>query len=186
MPIVLVDMDGPLADFDAEVLSRLRTKYPDMTLLSTRKHFYISDDYPQHSQLVRSISDEQGFFESLPLAADALYGWQRIIDLGYHPRICSAPMKSNPFSMTEKINWLKREFVPIFGKYVVEEAIISSDKHLHDGIVLIDDRSELIGSKQATWKHIVFDAEYNHDSKQPRLYGWSDKNLPNLLKSANK
>jgi 5'-nucleotidase len=184
-PIVLIDMDGPLADFDSEVISRLKARYPNSPLLTTRKNFYISDDYPEHSLLVRAISDEKGFFESLPLADNALEGWQKVIDLGYHPQICSAPMRSNPFSNIEKLNWISKNLVPVFGQSIVDEAIITSDKHECEGIVLIDDRSELKDYQKATWQHIVFDAPYNKDSKQPRLYGWLDDNLANLLKTAN-
>jgi len=184
--IVLIDMDGPLADFDGEVISRLKTRYPNIPILSTRKNFYISDDYPKHSLLLRSISDEKGFFESLPLADNALEGWQRVIDLGYHPIICSAPMRSNPFSNIEKLNWISKNLVPFFGQSVVDEAIITPDKHESEGIVLIDDRSELKDYKKAMWQHIVFDEPYNQDSKQPRLYGWLDNNLANLLKTASR
>jgi 5'(3')-deoxyribonucleotidase len=182
-PIVLVDMDGVLADFDKEVVNRLVSRYPDIPILKTRHNFYISDDYPNHSLILRTISDEKGFFESLPLAKDALEGWQRLLDLGYHPIICSAPMQSNPRSKIEKLSWLEKHFVPIFGKDIVREAIITSDKHLHDGIALIDDRPEFIDAERARWGHILFSHPYNqHIASELRLYGWHDKNLPNILK----
>jgi 5'-nucleotidase len=183
-PTVLIDMDGPLAGFDAEILSRLKTQYPKIPLLTTRNNSYISDDYPEHSLLVRSISDEKGFFESLPLIDNALEGWQKVIDLGYHPRICSSPLGSNPFSTAEKLEWIRKNLVPVFGQYVLDEAIITTDKYKSVGIVLIDDSPELKNYKQAVWQHIVFDEPYNQDSKQPRLYGWLDKNLPNLLNNS--
>jgi 5'-nucleotidase len=184
-PTVLIDMDGVLADFDQEVINRLMIRYPHIPILKQRQNFYISDDYPEHSLLLREISDEQGFFSSLPLMENALHGWQRIIDLGYHPMICSAPMKSNPYSKSEKLEWLTNYFVPTFGQYVVDQAIITSDKHLHEGVVLIDDRPIMYGADEASWKHIIFDHPYNRSSlEQPRQYGWLDDNLPNLLKAA--
>jgi 5'(3')-deoxyribonucleotidase len=184
-PIALIDMDGPLADFDAEVVNRLSIRRPDIPILKTRHNFYISDDYPEHSLLLREISDEEGFFESLPLAAYALEGFQRVIDLGYHPRICSKPMRSNPYSKIEKLKWLEREFVPIFGEYVVKEAIITPNKHEQEGVALIDDAPAIPKSEEALYgEHIVFDMEYNQASEQPRLYGWLDDNLAALLEAA--
>ncbi|HUY53140.1 MAG TPA: hypothetical protein VMV24_01015 [Candidatus Dormibacteraeota bacterium] len=186
-PTVLVDMDGVIADFDMEVKLRLQDRHPEILIKETRKNFYISDDYPEHSLLVRSISDEQGFFETLPLVEHALEGWQRIIDLGYHPIICSSPLGTNPYSKFEKINWLKQHFAPIFGQWVIDQAIITSDKHLFKGVALIDDRPVMKNSDLATWKHILFDQEYNRsDTDHARLRGWLDDALPELLEVASK
>jgi 5'-nucleotidase len=187
VPNVLVDMDGVLADFDGQVINVLRNEYPDIPIKDVRTHFYISDDYPEHALLIREISDRQGFFESLPLLEEALEGWQRIINLGYHPRVCSAPMISNPYSNVEKISWLEEYFVPVFGKYVVDEAIINSEKYLYDGIAIIDDRPKLKGSEEASWMHILYDQPYNRAiSEHSRIVGLLDNNLPRLLEIAKK
>lgn len=147
-------------------------------------NFYIADDYGEHAQLLRDIADQAGFFESLPLGIDALTGWQRLIDLGYHPQICSSPKLTNPYSEQEKLRWLRRHFVPHFGDWVADEAIITRDKHLFDGIALIDDRPEVRNSTEAAWQHIIFDKPYNQRSAAPRLRGWLDDQLPSLLESA--
>ena len=178
---VLIDMDGVLANFDSEVLNRIQKQYPHIPILSARSNFYIADDYPEHKELVREISDQPGFFESLPLVDSALEGWQRIIDLGYNPRICSSPISSNPNSEREKRLWIEHHFVPFFGSYVVEQAIITKNKHLYEGRALIDDRPEVRDSDKASWKHIVFDQLYNKHIERPRLYGWRDNKLPELL-----
>ena len=46
--IILIDQDGPLADFEKEFLKRWRKKYPNefFVPLKKRKNFYIRDDYP--------------------------------------------------------------------------------------------------------------------------------------------
>jgi 5'-nucleotidase len=182
---VLVDMDGVLADFDTEVLARMKERYPHIPQLPTRENFYVADDYPEHSELVRGLSNEQGFFDNFPVADGALEGWQRMIDLGYDPRICSSPITTNPHSTPEKLNWLNRHFAPVFGAYVVRRAIITRDKHLHDGIALIDDRPEVAHADEASWKHIVFDMSYNQSTvTELRLHGWHDDRLPDLLEMA--
>jgi len=71
--VVLVDMDGVLANFDAEVLRQLRLRLPDLPLVP-RKNFFIAEGYPQYSDLVRGIMYERGFFRRLELVANALQG----------------------------------------------------------------------------------------------------------------
>ena len=184
LPVVLVDMDGVLANFDSEIIARLKSRHPNIPILNNRINHYISSDYEEHEELVKSLCDEPGLFESLPLIDHALEGWQRIIDLGYHPRICSTPLGTNPNSKAEKYIWLRQNFVPVFGEWVVDQAIITQDKHLYDGIALIDDRPEIEENESAIWKHIIYDQPYNKDVKKPRLKGWLDAALPDLLKEA--
>jgi 5'-nucleotidase len=183
-PVVLVDMDGVLADFDQELIERLHARHPAVPRIITRANFYVSDDYAEHADLVRSISNEAGFFDSLPMIEGALEGWQRILESGYHPRICSSPIRTNPYSKSEKLGWLEQHFAPVFGRLVVDEAIITSHKEEHSGIALVDDRPELANADRAPWQHIVFDTPYNRHVQQPRLYGWRDSNLLQLLQAA--
>jgi 5'-nucleotidase len=179
--IVLIDMDGVLADFDAEILRRLAERYSHIPLRATRTNFYIAEDYTEHQALVRALSDEKGFFDSLGLVENAIEGWQRIIDLGYHPRVCSSPMRTNPYSKIEKLRWLDRHFAPTFGEKVVDEAIITNSKYLQAGMALIDDRPRLKNFDRATWVHIIFDRSYNQHAPGPRLNGWLDSRLPIIL-----
>ena len=183
--IVLTDMDGVLADFDGEVLKRLKEQYPHIPILGERRNFYVSDDYPEHTTILRQISDEPGFFESLPFIENAVEGWEKLIKLGYDPVICSSPMLSNPYSGPEKLIWLRERFVPIFGRQAVERAIITREKYLFNGIAIIDDKPEMTKVEQTKWTHIIFDQPYNRDKPGLRLKGWLDSNLPEILEEAS-
>lgn len=183
-PTVLVDMDGVLADFDKELLDRIAVRHPQIALLHQRNNFYVAEDYPEHFELVRAMSDEKGFFAALPVAEGAIHGWEQIVEHGYAPRICSAPITTNPHTKTEKLAWLEEHFVPVFGGKIIDQAIISTDKEEHDGIALIEDRPQVKNAELASWQHIVFDKSYNRHVVQPRLYGWNDANLLTLLKAA--
>ena len=146
--VVLVDMDGVLADFDAAVLKQLSPGVERRV----RKNFYLADDYPRHVAEVDSITSHPEFFLNLPLVEKAIVGWQRLIDAGYQPRICTAPLSRNSQSAQQKLAWLRRHFVPRFGERVVTDAIIDKEKYRYDGLALIDDRPEVdTNNGQATW-----------------------------------
>jgi 5'-nucleotidase len=181
-PIVLVDMDGVLADFDAGIESQLIGNTLITEPFSNRTSFYIRDTYPEHQAIIESIHNGAGFFRNLPLIEGALDGWQRLLDAGYEPRICSSPLVSSLRCREEKLEWLEQHFVPRFGPSVVENALITSDKYSCEGIALIDDKPDIRRMDEAVWQHIVFDHSYNQTAKSKlRLYGWNDPNLEKLL-----
>lgn len=179
---VLVDMDGVLADFDGLVLERL----PRSIARVARMNFYIAQDYPEHNERVREITSHPDFFRQLPVIDGALDGWEKMLDLGYDPRICSAPLSENKFSVEGKLSWLREIFVPKFGEQVVRRAIIDKQKYKYHGRVLIDDRPQVdTGGGLATWRHVVFDKPYNENSTADfRLMHWYDNELEPILKKA--
>jgi len=179
---VLVDMDGVLADFDSQVLHTMTQRHPEIPIRSVRENFQISDDYPAHFKIVSAISDAKGFFELLQPVENAIDGWRRLISLGYHPRVCSSPMKANPGSADEKLRWLAKHFAPVVGNSIVDEALITNDKYLADGRVLIDDRPQIKNYERAKWTHLIFDQPFNRHVQGPRLHGWLDEGLPTILR----
>lgn len=174
--IVYVDMDGVLANFDAYSVIDL----PEGVARNGARSFYTEDNYaPEYKKIINARQNDPAFFTDLPVIDGAIEGFGRIIDAGYHPRILSAPLSSNPMSEAGKKEWLKKHLVPVYGDWVVDEAIIDRQKHMHDGLVLIDDRSEVVRpSESSTWEHIVFDDHHNQFSRAAfRLMGWRDENL---------
>jgi 5'(3')-deoxyribonucleotidase len=147
-------------------------------------NFYASQAYPgEYQSELRAISNAEHFFARLPVIPDAIEGWQRIIDEGFQPQICSSPIKSNPYSKREKLGWLEEHLAPVFGSWVVETAIITSDKFHHNGAALIDDRPTLPHADIARWYHVLFDRPCNrYVETDLRLMNWSDPNLGSILR----
>lgn len=182
---VLVDMDGPLADFESPSNDIIRANFPDLPIVSRRREFYFKDTYKDYPEVVNMVEAEcrrPGFVESFPLVDGAIRGWQRILEAGYVPRICSSPLENHPTSITEKIDWLETYLVPVFGAWVVDTAIFDRDKSGYDAVAIIDDRPSLRNAKKAVWRHIVFDRSYNEAVETDfRIKNWHDPMLEAML-----
>lgn len=182
---ILVDMDNVLADFDQGVSGLLQRDYPNIPLPAPRRDFYYDHDVaPEHRDAVKEIQNREGFFAGLQLTPWAVNGLQRIINYGYTPQICTAAMDSNPTCEAEKAEWVERYLSPSFS-FLASTMIIDHDKHLYDGLALIDDKPGIPNAAQATWTQIVFSQPYNKHLTTPhRLESWMDKSLPKKLKLA--
>lgn len=183
--IVNVDMDGVLAYYEGYAVIDL----PEEHRYVEMKSFYVIDNYPEeYHELIKARQNHPDFYKELPIMQGALQGLKRIVDAGYRPRILSAPPSNNPYAKDGKLHWISENLVPVLGQWVRDEAVIDRNKHAYDGLVLIDDRSEVVRpGEAATWEHVVFDSPHNQLSKAAfRLYGWNDPNLEAILDEAYK
>jgi len=182
---VLVDMDGVLADFEEPNNAILRTHFPDIPLIVERPNFYYAETYQHHADVGSKLYRENrrpGFFLEFPIIDQALQGWQRILDAGFTPRVCSSPLENHATVIAEKKAWLEELFVPEFGAWVVDTAIFDRDKSGYHAFAMIDDRPTLRNSDRAVWQHIVFSKSYNADIETDyRLNGWNDPALEAIL-----
>lgn len=173
--IVNVDMDSTLFDFEHPIkqeLARLGIAYADPTL-----DFYISKRYsdPAIVALIESVHNSEGFFLNLPPIAGSIEAWHAMEELGYHPRINSKPLSSNPYCREEKLASIDYHLGPV----AADEAYLGSNKEEEPGIALFDDRPGMSDGK--TWKRIIYTQPWNAHEDDWRLKSWQDPALPELL-----
>lgn len=154
--VILVDMDGVLADFDGHIAKVWQRKHPDIPFIDirTRKTFYVDSSMPKkYRGLVAEIYLEKGFFLNLPPIPGGWQALEEIAKAGHTVKICTAPLLEYHNCIPEKLAWIEKHL----GFSYVEKTILARDKTLVRGHILIDDKPEVTGELTPEWEHIVFD-----------------------------
>ena len=171
--LVLVDMDGVLADFEGHLMDTWRARYPGLFDLprEERRTFYLSRQFPteQRGKLFQ-IMYSSGFFAALPPIPGGRQALEDMQDLGWEVFLCSSPLIGNPTGASDKFAWVEEHL----GKEWRGRLILASDKTLVHGDILIDDRPEVKGVAQPSWEHVLYDQPYNREIKGQRRLTWAD------------
>ena len=179
--IILIDMDDVLADFDSEFLKRWREKYPDKLYvpLEKRSLFYMKEQYPQEVwDLVKEIYYSPGFIRSLPVVTGGCEAVKELSERGHEVFICSAPLSNYENCVLEKYEWVEE----YLGREWTRKIILTRDKTLVKGKILIDDRPEIKGAAVPEWEHIIYDRPYNRNIQDKRRLTWENwKEVLNLF-----
>ncbi|XP_060884040.1 5'(3')-deoxyribonucleotidase, mitochondrial-like [Labrus mixtus] len=179
---VLVDMDGVLADFEGGFLRKYRTRYPEepFITLDDRRGFWVSTQYGRlRSDLCEkatSIWESKDFFmelDPLPGGVEAIKEIAKMDNTDVF--ICTSPIKHYKNCPYEKYAWVEK----YLGHEFLERVILTRDKTLITGDILIDDKPDILGVEpKPTWEHILFTACHNKhlsiSSSQRRLLSWHD------------
>ena len=113
--------------------------------------------------------DEPGFYRDLrPIdgAVRALTEMAR----SHRVTLCSSPWNTNPTCNDDKKDWVTEHL----GVDWTDRLVLTKDKTIVRGDILIDDKPKVLGEEDRTWMHIVFTAPYNLNVEGPRLNGWSE------------
>lgn len=176
--LILLDQDGVLADFEHAFLDAWRRQYPDITPIAyeDRKSFYILQDYPPELRdKAEALYTSPGFIRNVPAVAGAIEAFHELLALGMDVRICTSPLSQFENCVAEKYLWVEKHL----GREATNRLILTKDKTLVRGDILIDDKPNITGAMRPQWKHIVYDAPYNRERKDVPRMTW--QNWRNVL-----
>lgn len=174
--VVLIDMDNTLVNFDAEFARRWvsRSSANDSSVVLNRKYFELERNFDDDSRSdVVEIMSEAGFFIAFEPISGAIEAVKEMVDEGLSVFFCTAPMPLQyETCVAEKYAWVRKHL----GDEYLSKIIITRDKTVVKGAVLIDDKPVIKGAcNEPEWKHIVFTQSYNmHVATNSRLNCWND------------
>lgn len=170
---LLVDMDAVIAHWGAEFDRELDLAGPAAASIPR------TADQPEWNleagrtdeerAIIRRIMREPGFYSRLAPIDGAKEALKSALAMGHDVRIVSSPFISNPTCASDKLDWIVRHY----GSHWASRLVLTNDKTLVRGDFLIDDKPEITGSMEPTWRHVVFgDYEYNQHAYGLRLRWW--------------
>lgn len=181
MTALLLDMDGPLADFDVHFYNRCDGRYEfDVAGVHEQTARYFTDHIPnrRHRVEARKMIDSSGWFRELPVTPGAIEGVDALLSAGVDVWVCSKPLEINPTCRDDKGAWLREHFPMLERKL-----ILAPDKSMIRGDILLDDAPVIVHSSKRTWRPVVFAAPFNGPGSEwdgwPR-WTWGDP-LEDLL-----
>lgn len=172
--LILVDMDGVLADHENKLIQRYRERFPDAPYprLEDRTTWELTDGYPADKHdAVWEIFSGEGFFADLDPMPGAIEAFRDMAADGHDLVICSAPLVRSRWCESEKRHWIEQHL----GTGTARDLVLTHDKTLVQGDVLIDDKPAIVGRRIPTWRHVLVDQGYNRDVELPRIArDWSN------------
>lgn len=173
--IILVDLDGPLADLEGEFLRRWKQKFPGEFFVpfEQRKNFFLREDYPEElREKTNEILREDGFFANLPIVPGAREAILTLRATRYTIFLCTSDIFANKTGLRDKRTWVQKYLGEDFAKAM----IFTRDKTLIRGDYLIDDRPAVQGALEPAWEHVIFDQPFNRDvvNKKRINIDWSN------------
>ena len=167
--LILLDQDNVLADFEQGFLAAWQKNHPEKSFIACddRKYFHVKQDYPvEYHHYVEATYASPGFFRNLKPIPGAIEGVQQLLAFGHEIHICTSPINRYHNCVREKYEWVEEHL----GFEFTKRMILTKDKTLVRGDILIDDKPEITGFHIPVWKHYIYDRPYNRSvTTVPRL-----------------
>ena len=163
-PVILMDMDGPLADFDRKFFEacELNGWHIDCTL-EEQRHRFATDHIPdeEHRRLARNHVDTTRWFLDLPVVPGAIEG-MAYLEEHADVWIVTKPLEVNATCRDDKATWLAGNF----GEQWVRKLIITPDKSMVRGHILVDDAPNPDWYPRAEWEPVIYSTSWNGDGSK--------------------
>lgn len=171
--IILLDVDGVLADFHGGILELIRDLFGlNLTIQDFKNWDYTSAlESEQMKKELREHIKQAGFISGLkpyPEAQEAV-GKLRALSEVY---CVTSPNHTVPTWIPERYEWLTHYF-----SISPQDVILTGKKHLIDGDVMIDDHPGNVASwntKHPNGFGYLWDRPYTKDAYLPRIDRWDD------------
>lgn len=172
--IFLSDLDGVGSEWDSHFDWHITTNWshvPGIPLKHERMSFNFYEGQPQAVvDAIQAIMDHPGFYAELHPVEGWIDAMHEIAADGHEVFIVTSPWLTNPTCVQDKLDWVAWHL----GEKWRERVIITKDKTLVRGDLLVDDKPEIHGVATPSWEHILFDQPYNRGLQQRRLLNWAD------------
>jgi len=170
--IILVDMDDVLVEFEKKIIELIIERYPEKKDLfkEERSNFKLTEEYPEFKELIKEIESQKGLTENLEPVKGSEKALKEMRKLGHEVFICTSPLTNYKNNVSEKYKWVEKNF----GEEWTKKIILTKDKTLIKGDILIDDNPEINGLKEPEWEQVIFDRPYNRHIKNKKRLNWDN------------
>jgi 5'-nucleotidase len=172
-PIVLVDIDRPLAMWEEGLVKRTRLEYPEIFTgdAGTRHDWDLTLGLDANQKdAVLTVMQLEGFYLDLEPVAGAREALYEMLEEDIEVFLCSTPSLNNPTCASDKLAWVDAHY----GREITQRTILTQDKTLVYGQALVDDKPVLKGVMIPSWTQVIFDSAYNQHVAGHRLIDWAD------------
>lgn len=187
--IILVDMDQVLADWSKkydEILDSYGPRASHIKRARGAVDFNLFEgSQPEDNELILSVFKHKDLYKDLEVIPGSKEALDEMEYLGHDVFIVSSPTVDSKYCASDKFAWLKHHF----GIQWASKLILTLDKTVVIGDVLIDDKPEVLGvNSEPFWTHIVFDQSWNrHILDRSRMFHWGQwKDAVNSAKKYRK
>lgn len=164
-PVLLLDMDGPLAGFDAalyKICKVLGVELDISDLNDPNRKYYMTENMvdPDDALMIRNMINNTHFFDLLPVTPGAQEGVQDLM-VFFDVWVCTKPLDANASCRDDKMRWIKRYFPELHSK-----VIMTPKKSLVHGSILLDDAPATDCVATSSWIPVVFSEAFNGPGSQ--------------------
>ena len=170
---VLVDMDDVIADYEGGFVKKWRELYPGRICIPVeqRTTWGLENQYPaEFKEDIRDVVASKGFIANLEPVAGGLEALAEMKSKGHDVFICTSPMKMYKHCVVEKYEWIDRHL----GSEWVRKLMLTADKTIVSGDIIIDDNPEIKGCAKPSWEHVLYDVAYNRNVTNKRRMTWKN------------
>lgn len=158
-PVLLLDVDQPLAQFNVHFWNEAERCgfYFDIAEMHMQTKRYLTDHIVHsHRKQSRKLVEATGWFRALPVTPGSQEGVEELQRRGVDIWLCTKPLEENPSCRDEKGAWVAEHFPKLLKKL-----IITPDKSMCVGDVLLDDAPKVEWFDHAMWRPVLFTEPFN-------------------------